>query len=135
MTALGSAAVLFAGGLGLGTTYAVAVSDPVELGRIAGLQLVYLPAVLLLAGLAALAHGWVPGWAKAVWAVLAVWFVLGYLGELLRPPAWLKTLSPFAHTPAVPVEPLSFGAPVVIALLVALATVAGVVGFRQRDMR
>ncbi len=59
VTVVGTTAVLVAGGLGLGTSYAVAVGAPGQALRIAGLQLVYLPAVLVLAGLAALLHGWV----------------------------------------------------------------------------
>ena len=103
MTALGSAAVLLAGGVGLGSTYAMSTSDPAQLLRVAGLELVYLPAVLVPAGIAALVHGWRPGWARVAWVVLAVWFVLGYLGGLLNAPDWLVRSSPFSRTPSVPV--------------------------------
>jgi ABC-2 type transport system permease protein len=133
-TLLGGAAVLLAGGLGLGTTYALATSDLGELPRVAGLEMVYLPAVLVPAALAALLDGWRPGWAKAAWAVLAVWFVLGYLGALLHAPDWLVRSSPFARTPAVPADPLSWGAPAVIAAVVVLLVAAGVLGLRRRDV-
>jgi ABC-2 type transport system permease protein len=134
MTLLGSAAVLVAGGLGLGTTYALSMSEPGQLSRIAGLQLVYLPAVLVPAGLVAFVHGWRPGWAKVAWAVLAVWFVLGYLGGLLHAPDWLVRSSPFAHTPAVPGADPSVGAPAVIVVVVVLLTAVGVLGLRHRDV-
>lgn len=134
VTVLGSAAVLFAGGLGLGLSSALSVSDASKLWRVATLQLVYLPAVLLLAALVALAHGWAPAWAKVVWALLAVWFVVGYLGALLHPPDWLRQLSPFTHTPGVPVEPLALGAPLLITLIAIALTGLGVVGFRIRDV-
>jgi ABC-2 type transport system permease protein len=134
MTLLGGAAVLLAGGLGLGTTYALSTSDLGELPRIAGLSLVYLPAVLVPAGLAALVNGWRPGWAKVAWAVLAVWFVLGYLGELLNAPDWLVKSSPFTRTPAVPADPLSWGAPVVIAGVAVLLVAVGVLGLGRRDV-
>jgi ABC-2 type transport system permease protein len=135
VTALGSVAVLLAGGLGMSTSYAVATSDAGQVVRLAALQLVYAPAVLLLAALAALVNGWAPGWTKVVWLVLAVWFVLGYLGPLLHPPELLVRLSPFTHTPQVPAEPLALAAPAVIAALGVLATAVGLVGFRRRDMR
>ena len=135
MTALGSAAVLLAAGLGLGTTYALSTGDAGELVRIAGLQLVYLPAVLVPAGIVALVHGWSPTWAKVAWAVLAVWFVVGYLGSLLNPPDWLARSSPFSRTPAVPVADLSAAAPSVIAAAALLLAAVGVLAFRRRDIR
>jgi ABC-2 type transport system permease protein len=134
MTLLSSAAVLLAAGVGLGATYALSTSDLAELPRIAGLQLLYLPAVLVPAGLVALVNGWRPGWAKVAWAVLAVWFVLGYLGGLLNAPDWLVQSSPFTRTPAVPVDPLSFGAPLVIAVVTALLVAGGVLALRRRDV-
>jgi ABC-2 type transport system permease protein len=134
-TLLGSAAVLLAGGLGLGSTYALSTSDPAELLRIAGLQLVYLPAVLVPAGIVALVHGWRPAWAKVAWAVLAVWFVLGYLGGLLHAPDWLVRTSPFSRTPAVPAATLSLAAPGVIAAAALLLVAVGVLALRRRDVR
>jgi ABC-2 type transport system permease protein len=133
-TLLGSIAVLYAGGLGLGTSYGISVGDPGEALRLAGQQLVYLPAVLLLAALAALLHGWAPGWGKVVWVVLAVWFVLDYLGGLLHVPDWLVKSSPFAHIPEVPVAALTWTAPLVITALCLLLVAAGVAGFRRRDI-
>ncbi|QWZ08239.1 polyketide antibiotic transporter [Nocardioides panacis] len=135
MTLVGSATVLLAAGAGLGSTYAMSTGDPSQLLRIAGLELVYLPAVLVPAGIAALVHGWRPGWARVAWVVLAVWFVLGYLGELLNAPEWLVRTSPFTRTPSVPVASLSLTAPLVITLLVALLTAVGVTALRHRDLQ
>jgi ABC-2 type transport system permease protein len=134
ITLLGSAAVLLAGGLGLGSTYALATSDLGELPRVAGLQLVYLPAVLVPAALAALVNGWRPGWGRVAWAVLAVWFVLGYLGGLLHAPEWLVRSSPFTRTPAVPADALTWGAPALIAAVAVLLVAGGVLGLRRRDV-
>ena len=49
--------------------------------------------------------------------LLAAWFVLGYLGALLHPPDWLRQLSPFTHTPEVPVAGVALAGPASIALL------------------
>ncbi len=133
-TVLGSALVLVAGGGGLGASYGLSVGDPGEAFRLAAQQLVYLPAVLLLAALAALLHGWAPRWGKVVWVVLAVWFVLDYLGGLLDVPQWLVSSSPFDHIPEVPVADLTWGAPAVIAVLCVALTAVGVAGFRRRDV-
>ncbi len=63
-----------------------------------------------------------------------MWFVLGYLGELLNAPDWLVRTSPFSRTPSVPVASLSLTAPLVIALVAALLTAAGVLALRRRDI-
>lgn len=39
------------------------------------------------------------------WGLLAAGLVLGQFGELLRLPGWLQDVSPFRHSPAMPVEP------------------------------
>ncbi|MGZ4442206.1 MAG: ABC transporter permease [Nocardioidaceae bacterium] len=135
VTLAGTLVVLLASGLGFGIAYAAVVSDPGQVLRLVGLQLVYAPAVLATAALAVLLHGWLPGRAVAAWGYLALCFVLGWLGGLIHPPAWLRDLSPFTHVPAVPVEPFA-GTPVLlITLAVVLLVGAGALGLRRRDIR
>lgn len=134
VTGLGSVLVLAASGLGMGLAYGVVVSDPGQALRMAALALVYAPAVLSLAGVAALLVGCAPTWSKAAWGMLTLCFVLGWLGGLLNPPRWLEQLSPFAHTPLVPSQELGSGNLTALALLVVLLCIAGVTGFRRRDV-
>jgi ABC-2 type transport system permease protein len=76
----------------------------------------------------------VPRAVGIAWAALAFCFVLGWLGGLLDPPRWVDALSPFWHTPAVPVDAVTLATPLVI-LVVALALIGlGVAGFRRRDL-
>ena len=89
------------------------------------------------AGLVALVHGWRPGWAKVAWAVLAVWFVLGYLGGLLQRARLAgRSLAVLAH-PSCPGGSLSLGAPLVIAAVAVLlvAARASSPSPRVRDLR
>jgi ABC-2 type transport system permease protein len=134
VTVGGALAVLVLSGLGLGLSYGLVVSDAGQGLRLAGLSLVYAPSVLVLAAVAVLLVGWLPAVAKAAWAVLAFCFVIGWLGGLLRPPAWVVDLSPFSHMPQVPVEAFTLGAPSWAALSVVLLTGLGVVGLRRRDV-
>lgn len=134
VTLAGTVLVLLVGGLGLGLTYGLVVSDLGQAPRFAALVLVYLPAVLSLAALAVLLLGWLPGAARAVWAVLAFCFVLGWLGGLLNPPAWVQRLSPFSHVPQVPVDALSWQPLATITLAVVLLVLVGVLGLRRRDI-
>ncbi len=66
--------------------------------------------------------------------VLAFSFVIGWLGGLLDPPAWVRDLSPFAHVPNVPAESAASPA---LALLTAAAialVLGGLAGFHRRDV-
>jgi ABC-2 type transport system permease protein len=130
----GTATVVAAAGLGVGLAHGFVTDDLGAVPRLLGYALVYLPAILLLAALAVLLFGWVPRATVAAWAVLAVCVVNGWLGTLLQLPAWFEGISPFTHTPAVPVDPLTWAPVVTIALSVVLVAGAGVVGFRRRDI-
>jgi ABC-2 type transport system permease protein len=134
VSALGSLLLLVAAGLGLGLSYGVAAHDAVQPLRLAGLALVYAPAVLVLAAVAAVLVGWLPRGVSLAWVVVALCFVLGWLGSLLHPPQWLADLSPFEHTPAVPVDPLSWAPLVVLLVVVGGLVAAAVAGLRRRDL-
>ncbi|MGZ8724474.1 MAG: hypothetical protein ACXWYG_10590, partial [Aeromicrobium sp.] len=79
-------------------------------------------------------YGWVPHWTWVGWLVLAFESVIGWLGGLLKPPAWVVDLSVFDRAPRYPLESLAWGT--LLALLSAgLALIAtGWVGFRRRDI-
>jgi ABC-2 type transport system permease protein len=134
VTVLGTVAVLASGGLGLGASYGLVVSDAAQPFRFAVLVLVYVPAVLATAAVAVFLTGWLPAAAAVAWAALALCSVLGWLGGLLHPPRWLEELSPFWHTPAVPVDQVTLAGPLLISLAVVLLVGAGLVGLRRRDI-
>lgn len=134
VTLVGAAVVVAAGGLGLGVAYAATGGSVEEIGRMTAYVLAYLPATLVLSGLAFALTGWLPRATALTWMVLALVFVVGWLGNLLRLPGWAEELSPFSHVPEVPAEDLTV-APVVWLSLVALGlAVAGLAGFRRRDI-
>lgn len=134
VTLMGTAAVTAAGGIGIGLSHGLVSRDLSAVPEMLGYALVYLPSVLVLAALAVLLIGWLPRFAMAAWAVLAMCFVVGWLGGLLGFPSWFENLSPFTHTPAVPTDDVAITPLVVLGLLVTLATSLGVVGFRRRDV-
>lgn len=119
-------------GLGLGMT--VATGDGTWAGEMTIASLVYLPAVLLHGAVAVALFGLLPRWAPLAWVPVG-WaaFVL-FLGELLDLPDWARALSPLWHTPMVPdadVEPVPL---LVLTALAVVLTLAGLVGFRRRDI-
>ncbi|HLN78137.1 MAG TPA: hypothetical protein VK204_13905 [Nocardioidaceae bacterium] len=134
VTLVGTTLVVGSGGLGVGMAYAVTSSNVAEVWRMTGYALAYLPAVLVLAAVAVLLFGWAPRASGAAWALVAVTFVIGYLGGLLELPDAVVEASPLSHVPAVPAEPLTTTPLVLLALIAMAAVAAGWVGFRRRDI-
>lgn len=122
------------GGLGVGVAYAVVIGDPWQVMRMAGVAVVMTPAVLVLVGITAALYGLVPRLAPVAWAPLAVAVVVGFFGELLRLPQWVRGLSPFHHLPMVPAEAVSLAAPLALAAVAAALMAAGVWGLGRRDI-
>jgi ABC-2 type transport system permease protein len=106
--------------VGAGSTFAAAV--------------VPLPAAWVVVALALLGLSWSSRYAAAGWGLLAGFFVVGPVAELLHLPGWVAGLSPYSHVPKVPAE--SFGV-LPEAGLVLLATLLVVVArwrYRTRDI-
>lgn len=134
VTLAATVVVVGLGGAGIGLAYGLITDDLGAVGQMLGNALVYLPAALVLAGLAVLLIGWLPRFAAASWAGVAVCFVIGWLGGLLRFPEWFENLSPFTHTPTVPVDPVTLAPLLILAAIALLMTGAGVLGFQRRDI-
>ncbi len=131
----GGAVVLALGGFGVGLTYGLTISDPVQPLRMIGVALVWLPAVWSVTAVAALGLGWVPRAAVGVaWAVFAYCAVVLLFAAAFDLPDWLDDASPFTHIPKVPLQTVA-AAPMLVITLAALAVlVCGLVGFRRRDV-
>jgi ABC-2 type transport system permease protein len=131
---VGTVLVMAAAGLGTGLGYAAAAGHADDLGRLVWAGLVTVPAILVLVGVAVALFGLVPRLAYAAWAALAVAAVVGFLGQLLRLPAWSRQVSPFEHLPGVPAEPTAVAPLVVLTAVAAGLVVLGLWGFGGRDL-
>lgn len=135
IAALGPAVLLGAAGLAAGTAYGLSTGEVGrQLPRVVAGALVQLPAVWVLAGLAAALLGLLPRFAAAAWAALAGCLFLGQVGPLLNLAQPVLDLSPFAHLPRMPGGVLH---PVPLLALTALAAAlggAGLLGTRRRDI-
>jgi ABC-2 type transport system permease protein len=125
----GSVVLMFFAGLGNGLGAGITLGEPETIGRLTLAGLAYVPAMAVLAGIAALAvavrHPWI-GWLAVTFVVTSL-----YLGALLRLPRWLIDLSPVGRTTvpsSVPVTAIT----VMVVVAAALTVVAGWL-YRSRD--
>ena len=130
----GSVIMLVVAGLAVALGYGLGGGDLASLPRLLGAAVVYLPATWLLVGFTAALVGLAPRAAPAAWAVLALCLVVGLLGKVLGLPHWLMTISPFQHVPALPAATLSVLPLVVLTVVAAGLTWAGLEGIARRDI-
>jgi polyether ionophore transport system permease protein len=135
LAAVGAAVLLVATGLGAGLAYGVAVHDVGgQLAVLVGAALAQWPAAVVPAGIAVLLFGFAPRATTAAWGVLAGFVLLGQIGPALRLGQPVMDISPFTHTPKLPGSTVA-ALPLVVLSAVAIAlTVAGLAGFRRRDV-
>ncbi|WP_019970891.1 ABC transporter permease [Mycobacterium sp. 141] len=126
---LGSAVLLLLAGLGNGLGAGIALGEPATIARLTLAGLGFVPAMAVLAAVAALAvalrRPWI-GWLAVTFVVVAL-----YLGALLRLPRWLLDLSPVSRTTIPSHAPLA-GLAVMIIAATTLALLAGWI-YRRRD--
>jgi ABC-2 type transport system permease protein len=106
-----------------------------HLTRVLGGAMVQLPAVWVLAAIAVAAFGLLPRlMAGMSWAAVALCFFLGFVGQLLQLDQRVLDVTPFAHVPKIPGGEFT-AAPMGWLLAIAvLLTIAGLAGFRRRDI-
>ena len=134
VTVLGTAAVVLGAGVGLGTSYALVAGDTGAVLRMTGGMLSYLPAVLVLSGVARLLYGVVPRASPVAWLLLLVSSVVLLFGEVLKLPQWFQDLSPFEHLALVPAQDFSWAPFLGLSALAVLLSVAGQLAFVRRDV-
>jgi ABC-2 type transport system permease protein len=93
-----------------------------------------IPAAWVMVGLAVVIWGFWPRLSWLVWTVFVAFLVMGEFGVLWDIPQWVRTLSPFAHSPVVPgPDPAYLGVPVMLGIAVGLVAL-GIARFARRDV-
>ncbi|MFI5510779.1 ABC transporter permease [Mycobacterium sp. NPDC051804] len=126
---IGSAVLMFFAGFGNGLGAGITLGEPGLIVRLTFAGLAYVPAMAVMAGIAALGvairRAWI-GWLAVTFVVTSL-----YLGALLRLPRWLLDLSPVGQTTAPSDYPV-LALVMMIVVAAALALLAGAV-YRRRD--
>lgn len=133
---VGPAVTLAMLGLCTGLVTGAAAGDVAgEAPRVLAGALVQLPAVWVITGIAVALFGLLPRLAAGVsWGALLVCVLLSFVGPLLQLDQQVLDVSPFAHVPKVPGGDVS-ASPLLWLSAIALAlVVAGLGGFRRRDI-
>ena len=126
---LGAAVLMVVAGLGNGVGAGLVLGEPSTVLRLTLAGMAFVPALAVVAGVAALAvsvrQAWI-AWLAVTFVVLAL-----YLGALLRLPRWLIDLSPIGRTSA-PSDPSAVALVVMAVVAVAMSAAAGWL-YRRRD--
>ncbi len=130
----GLVAIVVASLVVLGAATALSTSDTTMLGPIAGSGLAYLPAELVLAGLALALYGLRPRLLGLAWAAYAVVTFVAFLGPGLKLSQWVLDLSPTTHVGNPPQGTVETGSLVVLSAIAVTLVVVGFAAFRQRGV-
>jgi ABC-2 type transport system permease protein len=147
VAAAGSAVLLAVAGVATGLGYGLRASgDPTgngsgtitvggEVLRMSGAGIAVLPAVLVIAGVAAAAFGLLPQACAAIaWTAVGLLVVLNIFGQTTQVSHWLLDISPLTQVPRLPGGTV-YVQPLIWLCLAALALgAAGLTGLRRRDI-
>jgi ABC-2 type transport system permease protein len=126
---VGSVVLMFFAGLGNGLGAGITIGEPRTIARLTLAGLAFVPAMAVIAGIAALAvsvrQAWI-GWLAVTFVVVSL-----YLGALLRLPRWLLDLSPVGRTTA-PMDYPVVALTAMVVIAAALTLCAGWI-YRSRD--
>ncbi len=121
-------------GLSIGAGAAVALHDGNQVGRVTVACLAQAPASWVMCGVGLTVFGWLPRASSGVWAVFVGFIAVGEFGVIWNAPRWLVDLSPFQHSPLLPVTSTALGALVALTAVAAGLAAVGFVGWRRRDL-
>ncbi|WP_106193376.1 ABC transporter permease [Alkalibacterium olivapovliticus] len=113
---------------------AVFMDYDVLLREIIVAAMAYIPAILVMIGVASVLIGWLPKLTSLIWLYVGFAFVVLYFGGLFDMPDFINGLSPFYHVPEMPIEEWSWTVTTVLSLLSLVLMAVGYAGFRRRDI-
>ena len=116
----------------LGLTTWWSTGEGGQVGSLVAAGFAYLPAVLVVAGVAVLLFGLAPRAYVAAWGVFGIVTFIALLGAGLQLPQWVLDLSPTTHVGTPPQGGVAGGALVVLVLVAAGMVGLGVLAFRRR---
>ncbi len=126
--------LLASAGLGGSAISAMGDSSSMNMGDFLAAGYNFLPAVLFLTGLAALALGWAPRLGKVIYAYLGYSFALNYFGGILDLPEWFSKTAVQSWIPRLPMDKFDGVTFITMTAISIALMVFGYFGYLKRDM-
>ena len=126
--------LLLLAGLAIGIGAAFALGDGSQVGRVTVASLAQAPAAWVFTSAVLAVFGWAPRLTAAIWGLYVVFIALGEFGVLWNAPQWLMDLSPFQHSPTLPVGVSGIVALIALTTTAAALAALGYSGWRHRDL-
>ncbi len=131
----GTAALLLSGGVFMGLANGLRTGDVGgSLADTLSGMLVQLPAAWVVVALAVAIFGLLPGFSAAAWAVGALALLLSLFGPVVDLPQAVLDVSPFQHPPKLPGQAFTATPLVWLGAVAVAALVAGLAGWKRRDV-
>ncbi|MFI7539968.1 ABC transporter permease [Actinoplanes sp. NPDC049599] len=132
---LGPAVALAVAGAVTGLVHGLASGDVGgQVLSVLGGALAQVPAVWVLAAVAAALFGLVPRLTPAAWGAVAGCVLVLLFGAAMQLSQWVLDISPFSHVPHLPGGHATATPFVILTLIAVLLAAAGLAGFRRRDL-
>lgn len=120
--------------LGFWSAATFVMEDGLSFSTLLKAGLVHLPAMWIMVGLTVLLIGFFPKLTAISWLYLGYSFFIVYLGDMLKLPSWMDSLTPFGHIPQVPMEEVKVFKMGVLTLIAMGLTIAGFMTYSRRDI-
>ncbi|MEU4396516.1 polyketide antibiotic transporter [Kribbella sp. NPDC023855] len=133
-TVLASTFLLAVSGLGVGLGAVGGAAGAGVIGEVTVATLAFLPAELVVIGVAAALFGIRPGWSVWVWLLVGYAFFFGMFGALLDLPGLVADISPFSHLTVMPLKGLDAVPLIALAAIGVALLTAGRTTFQHRDL-
>lgn len=134
VTAVGIIVLSAVAGVTTGIGAAVSTGDARHIWDLILAHLNFVPAVLVVLGVATFLYGARPRAIAVTWAVVGYAFVVGTFGSLLDLPRAAVDLDAFGHVPQMPLESFAITPLLILVALAAGLVTAGFVTFRRRQI-
>ncbi|MEO5610675.1 MAG: hypothetical protein ABIQ61_00730, partial [Ornithinibacter sp.] len=124
--------IIVASALVFGLTTSWSTGDSGYVASLLAAGLAFLPAELVISGIALALFGLLPRAYAVAWAAFGATAFIAFLGAGLQMPGWMLDLAPTTHVGTPPQGALDATALVVLSLLAAVLVVVAFAGFRRR---
>jgi len=131
-----AASVIFpaASASGLYVSSAAVLGEPITIGFLLKANLVFVPALWVMIGVAVFLIGAIPKATGVIWAYFGFSFFTEFIGRMLNLPDWLGKITPFGYIPVLPVDDINLVTLCILGATGLALTLIGSVFYERRDM-